>query len=80
MYREDKLNEILERFPHMYNIDIGSNNEFLVSSIYEEVRNLNQSIYDLSKVINIENANGIWLDYWCMAELATGCWPFTCSY
>ena len=62
MYREDKLNEILERFPHMYNIDIESNNEFLVSSIYEEIRNLNQSIYDLSKVINIENANGIWLD------------------
>lgn len=62
MYREDKLNEILERFPHMYNIDIGSNNEFLVSSIYEEIRNLNQSIYDLSKVINIKNANGIWLD------------------
>ena len=62
MYRDDKLNEILERFPHMYNIDIGSNNEFLVSSIYEEIRNLNQSIYDLSKVIDIENANGIWLD------------------
>ena len=62
MYREDKLNEILERFPHMYNIDIESNNEFLVSSIYEEIRNLNQSIYDLSKVINIDNANGIWLD------------------
>ena len=62
MYREDKLNEILERFPHMYNIDIGSNNEFLVSSIYEEIRNLNQSIYDLSKVIDIGNANGIWLD------------------
>lgn len=62
MYREDKLNEILERFPHMYNIDIGSNNEFLISSIYEEIRSLNQSIYDLSKVIDIENANGIWLD------------------
>ena len=62
MYREDKLNEILERFPHMYNIDIGSNNEFLISSIYEEIRSLNQSIYDLSKVIDIENANEIWLD------------------
>ncbi len=62
MYREDKLNEILERFPHMYNIDIGSNNEFLISSIYEEIRNLNQSIYELSKVINIESATGIWLD------------------
>lgn len=62
MYREDKLNEILERFPHMYNIDIGSNNEFLISSIYEEIRRLNQSIYDLSKVIDIENANGTWLD------------------
>ena len=62
MYREDKLNEILERFPHMYNIDIGSNNEFLISSIYEEIRSLNQSIYDLSEVIDIENANGIWLD------------------
>ena len=62
MYREDKLNEILERFPHMYNIDIGSNNEFLISSIYEEIRNLNQSIYELSKVIDIESATGIWLD------------------
>lgn len=62
MYREDKLNEILERFPHMYNIDIGSNNEFLISSIYEEIRSLNQSIYELSKVINIESATGIWLD------------------
>ena len=62
MYREDKLNEILKRFPHMYNIDIGSNNEFLISSIYEEIRSLNQSIYDLSKVIDIENANEIWLD------------------
>ena len=62
MYREDKLNEILERFPHMYNIDIGSNNEFLISSIYEEIRNLNRSIYELSKVINIESATGIWLD------------------
>lgn len=62
MYREDKLNEILERFPHMYNIDIGSNNEFLISSIYEEIRSLNQSIYDLSKVIDIENANEYWLD------------------
>ena len=62
MYREDKLNEILERFPHMYNIDIGSNNEFLISSIYEEIRSLNQSIYDLSKVIDVENANGVWLD------------------
>ena len=62
MYREDKLNEILERFPHMYNIDIGSNNEFLISSIYEEIRNLNQSIYELSKVIDIESASGIWLD------------------
>ena len=62
MYREDKLNEILERFPHMYNIDIGSNNEFLISSICEEIRSLNQSIYDLSKVIDVENANGVWLD------------------
>ena len=62
MYREDKLNEILERFPHMYNIDIGSNNEFLINSIYEEIRSLNQAIYDLSKVIDVENANGVWLD------------------
>ena len=62
MYREDKLNEILERFPHMYNIDIGSNNEFLISSIYEEIRNLNQSIHALSKVIDVESTNGIWLD------------------
>lgn len=62
MYREDMLNEILERFPHMYNIDVGNNNEFLISSIYEEIRSLNQSIYDLSKAINIENANDTWLD------------------
>ena len=62
MYRDDKLNEILVRFPHMYNIDIGSNNEFLISSIYEEIRTLNQSIYNLSRVIDIEKASGIWLE------------------
>ena len=62
MYREDKLNEILEKFPHMYNIDIGSNNEFLISSILEEIKNLNKSIYDLANMLNIENAEGIWLD------------------
>lgn len=62
MYRENKLNEILEKFPHMYNIDIGSNNEFLVSSILEEIKNLNQGIYDLANMLNIENAEGVWLD------------------
>lgn len=62
MYREDKLNEVLERFPHMYNIDIGSNNEFLVYSILEEIEVLNKSIYDLASMLDIEKASGVWLD------------------
>ena len=62
MYREDKLNEVLEKFPHMYNIEIGSNNEFLVHSILEEIKNLNQAIYDLANMLNVEKASGNWLD------------------
>ena len=50
MYREDKLNEILERFPHMYNIDIGSNNEFIIYTILEEIKQLNKSIYEFSNI------------------------------
>lgn len=62
MYRDDKLNEVLERFPHMYNIDIDSNNEFLISSIYEEIKELNKAVYDLAGMLGIEKATGIWLD------------------
>ena len=62
MYREDKLNEVLEKFPHMYNIEIGSNNEFLVHSILEEIKNLNQAVYELACMLNVEKASGIWLD------------------
>ena len=62
MYREDKLNEILEKFPHMYNIDLGSNNEFLVYSILEEIKQLNKSIYEFSNMLDIEKAKDIWLD------------------
>ena len=62
MYREDKLNEVLEKFPHMYNIDIGSNNEFLVYTLLEEIKQLNKSIYDFSDMLNIEKATNIWLE------------------
>ena len=62
MYRDDKLNEVLERFPHMYNIDIGSNNEFLINSILEEIKNLNQAVYDLASMLDVNKASGIWLD------------------
>ena len=62
MYRDDKLNEVLERFPHMYNIDIGCNNEFLISSILEEIKNLNQAVYELALMLNVDEAEGIWLD------------------
>ena len=62
MYRDDKLNEVLERFPHMYNIDIGSNNEFLISSVLEEIKNLNQAVYELASMLDVSKANGIWLD------------------
>ncbi len=62
MYREDKLNEVLEKFPHMYNIDLGSNNEFLVYSILEEIKQLNKSIYEFSNMLDIEKAKDIWLD------------------
>ncbi len=62
MYRDDKLNEVLEKFPHMYNIDIGSNNEFLISSVLEEIKNLNQAVYELASMLDVSKANGIWLD------------------
>lgn len=62
MYRDDKLNEVLEKFPHMYNVDIGSNNEFLVESILKEIKNLNQAVYELSQMLDINQAKGIWLD------------------
>lgn len=62
MYRDDKLNEVLEKFPHMYNIDIGSNNEFLIESILKEIKNLNQAVYELSQMLDINQATGIWLD------------------
>lgn len=62
MYRDDKLNEVLERFPHMYNIDIGSNNEFLINSILEEIKNLNHAVYELASMLDVGKAEGIWLD------------------
>ena len=62
MYRDDKLNEVLERFPHMYNIDIGGNNEFLISAVLEEIKNLNRAVYELSSMLDVSKANGIWLD------------------
>ena len=62
MYREVKLNEILERFPHMYNIDIGSNNEFIIFTILEEIKKLNDGISELANMLDIEKAHGIWLD------------------
>ena len=62
MYRDDKLNKVLERFPHMYNIDIGSNNEFLINSILEEIKNLNQAVYDFASMLDVDTAKGIWLD------------------
>lgn len=62
MYREDKLNELLEKFPHMYNIDIDSNNEFIVFAILDEIKNLSEGISELANMLDIEKAHGIWLD------------------
>ena len=62
MYRDDKLNEVLERFPHMYNIDIGSNNEFLISSVLEEIKNLNQAVYELASMLDVSKAKKLLID------------------
>ena len=60
---KEYTDEIISRFPHMYNRDVDSNNYFLLSLYLDEINKVSKCLADMLKSLNILKAKNYELDY-----------------